>query len=71
MMNRRERVFSCLTSEWQTTHQILDVLKARYDDNCTITKVYRVLDSDRKYGLVEKDVVIIKYSKTAIWRLPE
>lgn len=70
-MSRRERVCSCLTSEWQTTHQILDELKARYDDNCTITKVYRVLDSEHKYRLVEKDIVVKRNSKTAIWRLPE
>lgn len=69
-MSRRERVCSCLSSEWQMTHQILDELKARYDDNCTITKVYRVLDSERKYRLVEKDIVIKGSSKTAIWRLP-
>lgn len=70
-MSRRERVCSRLTSEWQTTHQILDVLKVRYGDNCTITKVYRVLDSERKYRLVEKDIVIKGSSKTAIRRLPE
>lgn len=70
-MNRREQVFSCLTSEWQTTHQILDKVAARYGTVCTITKVYSVLDSDRKYGLVEKDIIINRSSKTAIWRLPE
>ena len=70
-MNRREQVVSCLTSDWQTTHEILDKMMARFGTVCTISKVYQVLDSDRKYGLVEKNIVIKKSSKTAIWRLPE
>ena len=70
-MSRREQAVSCLTSDWHTTHEILDEMTARYGTVCTISKVYQVLDSERKYGLCQKDIVIKKSSKTAIWRLPE
>lgn len=74
MSEGAERIRACLTRDWKTTAQILEESGIR----CTsrrigLAKVYRALDSDRKYGLVEKATVehVGRGGKAAIWRLAE
>lgn len=69
-----ERIRACLTRDWKTTVQILEESGIRCTNRrCGLVKVYNTLDSDRKYGLVEKATVehVGRNGKAAIWRLVE
>lgn len=71
MSTATDAIRACLSSEWQSTKQISEQVRMCGDPNCRNSKVYRILASDLKYGLVERTVVTGGRSgKTALWRLP-
>ena len=74
MSDDTERIRACLTRDWKTTVQILEESGIRCTSRkCAISKVYRTLYSDCRYGLVEKEVVehVGRGGKATIWRLAE
>ncbi len=72
MSEATDLIHASLSKEWRSTRQISDMVKMAGDRNCRISKVYRILSSDLKYGLVERMVVEGGPSgKTTLWRLPQ
>lgn len=74
MSEDTERIRACLSRDWKTTVQILEESGIRCTNRrCGLVKVYNTLDSDRRYGLVEKATVehVGRNGKAAIWRLAE
>ena len=74
MSDDTERIRACLTHDWQTTVQIMEKSGIRCTNRrCGLVKVYNTLNSDRKYGLVEKEVVehVGRGGKATVWRLAE
>lgn len=72
MSEATDSIRASLTDEWQSTKEIIEKVRMRGDRNCRASKVYRILQSDAKYGLVELKVVEEGPSgRRAMWRLPQ
>lgn len=69
MSELTEAIRAAVTEDWQSTRQIADKVEgisSRYAKNSGCSRVYSVLLSDAKYGLVE-----MHRAKTGtLWRLP-
>lgn len=74
MSDDTEKIRASLTRDWQSTAQILErsgiVCTSR---RCGLSKVFRTLDGDYRFGLVEKEVVehVGRTGKATVWRLAE
>lgn len=72
MSDDTQRIRECIIHDWQTTAQILERSGIQcLNRHCGIAKVFRTLDSDRRYGLVEKRTVeaIGRGGRASVWRL--
>ena len=69
MSELTEAIRAALTEDWQSTRQIADQIEGirnPYATNTECARVYKVLLSDAKYGLVEMQRV----KRDTLWRLP-
>ena len=74
MSEDAERIRACLTHDWQTTVQIMERSGIEcWNRRCALSKTFRMLHSDYRYGLVEKQVVehVGRGGKATVWRLAE